>query len=439
MPRAAPHVEPMNISQFMDECRTKGSAYTYRAGIIAFLDFIYGEKQENHRFRKGMKCTDGEFKFYENLSVKYLKQKRNYGEDVKKFVQYMRRNEEVSTTISTNRAAIMKWLFKNRISLNDFDKQSIKDAMPRSVRKQTHHESFDVDQLGDVIQHLDIRVQSLVLCLASSGARIGELLNAKLSDLHDDKKPVSIYIRKTKTDVPRTVFISDEAYGSLQLWLKMREEWIRTAGERTNRKKICKKGEMDDRIFPYVRTSVYPQWRRALTKAGLYEKDSVTNRNVLSVHRLRAFNRDRVASVVGGDTAEILLGHVDNYGNTYKDTSEKTLSEKYQKCQDSLTIKNSGRVKQELKAQSDELERLRKTNQELSEKLTKATTSQTDEMGSLKAQILAMQNTMARMIARMKEDDDLIVKEHEEWGAGLSDDKKAELEKMPRPHLTVRK
>jgi regulator of replication initiation timing len=95
------------------------------------------------------------------------------------------------------------------------------------------------------------------------------------------------------------------------------------------------------------------------------EKDTETGRNSLTVHRLRAWNRDRVSSVIGPDYAEILLGHVDQYGNTYKNTTEKTLSEKYLQCEQALTIKDTGRIKHDIAVQADELQKIRQENDSL--------------------------------------------------------------------------
>ena len=272
-------------------------------------------------------------------------------------------------SISLRVAGAREWLKQNDVSLSEKEKGNIRRVMPRKVRPQTRFEFFDYEKLQALLPFLDIRMQALTLVLASSGARVGEILTTNISDIHDDTRPVSIFIRKTKTAEPRTVFITDEAYESLRAWFKVREEYIRQAGERGNSMKIKRKEGKDDRIFPFALTVIYRAWHRGLKKAGLFGRDSSTGRDELTVHRLRAWNRDRVASVIGPDYAELFLGHVDQYGNTYKNTTERALAEKYQLCQQALTIKDSGRVKHDIRVQADLISKQEQTIQELQERL----------------------------------------------------------------------
>lgn len=345
----------VSLKEFVAGCRTKGTGNAYRVGVVGFLSAIY------NKHREGRKSTDQEFEEYDRLSRQYILERRNPGKDIIVFVKKMQDDERPPKSIALRVAGVREWLKQNDIAISEKEKGNIRRVMPRRVSPQTHFEFFDYDKLQALLPFLDIRMQALTLVLASSGARVGEILSTNISDIRDDKRPVSIFVRKTKTAQPRTVFITDEAYQSLRAWFKVRDEYIRQAGERGLSMKIKRKGGKDDRIFPFALTVIYRAWHRGLKKAGLFGKDSSTGRNELTVHRLRAWNRDRVASVIGPDYAEIFLGHIDQYGNTYKDTTETTLSEKYRLCEQALTIKDSGRIKHDIRAQADVISQQEKT------------------------------------------------------------------------------
>jgi len=352
------NMDAVTLKDFVEGCRTKGTGNAYRVGIIDFLTVIYGKR------RAGRKCTDEEYEEYNSLSLRYLSEKRNTARDIVALIKWMQDTEKPPKSIAVRVTGVREWLKQNDISLSDKEKSNIRRIMPRKVRPQTRFDFFNYERLQAVLSHLDIRMQALTLVIASSGARVSEILNARTSDMHDDIRPVSIYIRKTKTSEPRTVFITDEAYEALRAWFKVRGEYLRQAGERAKSLNVEKERE-DPRLFPFKLTVIYRAWHRALRKAGLLEKDAETGRNALTVHRLRAWNRDRVSSVIGPDYAEIFLGHIDQYGNTYKDATEPTLREKYRLCQEALTIKDTERVKHDLKTQGEKVLELEQEKEKL--------------------------------------------------------------------------
>ena len=76
-----PTILEQPIQRFLDSLRTKGTSYSYRTGIVAFIDFLYG------RQRKGIGATQDEFKKYESLGQQYLTSQRDYTADVIKFLK----------------------------------------------------------------------------------------------------------------------------------------------------------------------------------------------------------------------------------------------------------------------------------------------------------------------------------------------------------------
>ena len=365
------------IADFLAGCRTTGTAYSYRSGVLLFLDVLYDHS------RKGIKSTSAEYQEYEKLAARYLKEKREHSADMVKFIQAMTKKKTPSKTIKVKVQGVREFLIHFGITFDDIEKRKIKKVLPIKTHRETNFGFMSIDKIQAILPHCDIRMQTLILCLLSSGARIGEVLSANIPDLDLDNKPITLHIRQTKTGEPRTIFFTQEAGESLKKWLKSRDAYLEMAGERSSALKIHKSAQDDKRIFPFERTTVYRAYDRALKKAGLYGRDDKTDRNVLNIHRLRAFFKVTVNPIIGTDNAELLLGHVDQYGNTYRDKDLRDLMDEYIKCGQALTISNNVRIKRdmelqsvELQTQKTELEKLRQEKDELTSRLSQLETLQ---------------------------------------------------------------
>ena len=400
------------ISDTLGGLRTKGTAYSYRSGILLFFDVIYGKT------RRSDKATSEEFQKYETLAARYLREKRDHAGDMVTFVRYMQEAKTPSKTIKIKIQGVREFFGKHDIELSEKEKREIKKVMPRRVHRETRYEFMTMEKIQAVLPHLDIRLQALALCLLSSGARISELLSAEIPDLNLNTSPFSIYLRETKTGDSRTVYITPEAGEALKKWFTVRGEYLESAGKRSRALKVYKDVHKDNRIFPFERTRVYRSWDRALIKSGLYSKDDKTNRNTLSIHRLRAFFRETTAPIIGVDAAELILGHIDGYDNTYRGMSEEKKAQQYLLCEDALTIASTKRVQRDLKAQGEKMteleherEKLRSIVQEQGERLqqleTQAATLEATKdrahSDPLYADLLAKVERMAGELAEIRE------------------------------------
>jgi integrase len=85
--------------------------------------------------------------------------------------------------------------------------------MPWGKTARTAEKDIDIETLRRIQAHMDVKEKALTLVLASSGARIVEILQAKLSDVDLTTTPPEIVLRGeySKSGDTRTVFISSEA------------------------------------------------------------------------------------------------------------------------------------------------------------------------------------------------------------------------------------
>lgn len=360
------------IRTFLDTCRTSGTAYAYRTGIIGFLDYVYGNQ------RKGRTATQAEFKKYEELAAKYLKEKRDNSVDVIGFIRKMKEGGTPPKSVNIRVCGVKGWLTEHDVILSDKQKKHIKDIAPRGTRK-TNFKFASREIIREIIAQGDSRLRALVLTLASSGCRIDEVLKLKWSDvtipdrtkISEADKLTRLFIADSKTGVSRYAWITREAEEAILEWRKATPAYLKTVRFKGKNLNIDK-SETDNRVFPYARDAARMQWLHAVKTASHYTIDERTHRNQLNIHRLRGFFKTATMPIIGADYSELLMGHSDRYGNAYRDLPEDKLATEYAKCEAALTIATVHGVGKQIASIQDE-------NQRLKERIAEMERVQTDE------------------------------------------------------------
>jgi len=88
------------------------------------------------------------------------------------------------------------------------------EALPRAIEPE------DIRIFLSVIEKP--RDWAIFLVLLRTGMRIGELLNARVEDVHMKEKRINI-IEAPKTRTGRVVYLSDDAHKALKIWLKQHD------------------------------------------------------------------------------------------------------------------------------------------------------------------------------------------------------------------------
>lgn len=237
--------------------------------------------------------------------------------------------------------------------------------------------NVDQDITGEMICRIvsgaDVRGRAIVLTLAASGLRHNELLSLKLEKKTDDDsyidmnhKPAKIYIsaKDSKNKEPRFTFITTEAKKALAEWLKVRDEYIKTAAKHTQNLKASGNIEeapdnsSDPRIFPYSDNAINSMWVTLLNRANLYT-DKKT-RNPYRIHGLRKFFISAVSYAGKKSLAEYLAGHTGYLDASYRQ-APATAAPDYKKIESVLRCCIETDVKEELTTQKAELSTLRES------------------------------------------------------------------------------
>ena len=324
------------IADFVSNCRAKSTLQAYRASVFSFLDFIY---QKNHR--KGKNATPEEQSLYSEVATRYLSEGRDYTND---FLRYIKSIREIPPlTVKLRYAAINEFFKFHDIELTKKQLGAVRSQIPlgntRTVERDIEHETVKT-----LVAHMDVRGRALCLVLASSGMRIGETLQLRLTDIDLVSEPSEITIRQeyTKTKMQRFTFISKEATIAVREWLKVRDKYLVSA-ENRNAGLIGvgigkAKSIHDDHLFPFSTQTASQMWETALKNADLYSLDPSTGRKQIHPHMLRKFFRSQLAMSCPVDIVEALMGHAGYLTDAYRRISKAQMKEAYLKNEFRVTI-----------------------------------------------------------------------------------------------------
>jgi hypothetical protein len=236
--------------------------------------------------------------------------------------------------------------------------------------------------IESAMKELDLKGRALVLTLASSGARLNEILSLKISDVDFESKPVKLTLRNTKNKQTRFTFITSEAAQCVQAWLEKRDQYLVGASRRNAglvRAGICgKKDTNTDLLFPLTDSAVNSLWENALKAANLYSQDEQTGRNQYRIHSFRKFFISQLSMAGQKTLAEHLAGHSGYLDNSYRRSGEEEAGKAYLSVQHVLTIgippefrEKATELNSQLRIQGESIEGLRAMNEKLAEQMVK--------------------------------------------------------------------
>jgi integrase len=332
------------LEKFLSGYSNASSRAGYKTAIESFLRCIYGLKKADIKAGK-IPAPD-----YNNLFELYLISKRDNDDDFKRFSEYL---IETRPALSAKQSmtAIRYAMTYHGISISKGTSQDIRrETMKGSAA--TVDRVLNTKIINAALQHTTIQGRALFLCLASSGARLNEMLSVSINDVDFNSHPVKMTFRgeNTKNGQQRYTFISDEAAAAVQEWLKVRGQYIEMSNAKS--KKLIEMGRAsvktasDTRLFPFSDASVTGWWNDALDAAGELSKDDVTGRNQLRIHGFRKFFLSQMSLIVSKEIPEFLAGHSAYLSGSYRRYDEETVAAEYLKAQHMVSITGSKQVKE---------------------------------------------------------------------------------------------
>ena len=305
------------------------------------------------------KCLGFQGSLEENAEA-YMRQKRNYEEDVKTYFASLKGKPPKSVNICLT--SVKMFLMENNVELPVLFWHRLK-GRNKGTRALMLDKVPSNAELRRILSHTDVKGKSLFLVLASSGMRIGEALKLKVEDVDLTSEPAKINIRGeyTKTGNPRIAFISSEAKEFLEEWLKIRENELKVAVKRSR----YGKAEADKRIWSFEPNTAYYIWRASVEKSGFAKKFTYNNgleRLTVHPHVLRKFFRTRMATVIPVDVVEALMGHEGYLTEVYRRYSLEDLAKFYRQGEHTLLVfadnEGVGKLRAEIEERNRQLQTL---------------------------------------------------------------------------------
>lgn len=326
------------LQEWLSTYENKDTVKSYRWGIAIFLKHVYG---------------DGDI---EVLAERYLDDSRDHAKDLMKFSTSIKKRAPKSQTLIIG--SVKVFLSEYDIELpakfwRKFKRRRKGGSKPIHVDKIPNNA-----ELRRIIAQMPIQGKALFRLLATSGARIGEVLALRLKDLKLQEEELAPHVvfraATTKGGTRRVGFMTPEAKSDIEEWLKVRDEYLVTAASRSRYYKPVK----DARLFPFSKNNTYNIWRNAVGKVGLLEKDERTNRYTVHPHVLRKWFRTRLGGAIQLDVVEALMGHEGYLTREYRRYSIEELSEFYLEGQEVLLLEvevNAAKLNGKIRKQEEQL------------------------------------------------------------------------------------
>ena len=362
------------IAAFVISYSNKSTGSGYKSAIESFLRCMNGLPKKGENGARG--AYDYELLFDQYLADK----KRDHDEDFTKFADCLK--EECASLLSARQIMTLA-----RRILED-NGAKFKGKTVRDLKREMKGGAGTVDRvmtakvIDSALKELDVKGRAIVLTLASSGARLNEILSLKFSDVDFESNPVKLTLRNTKNKQTRFTFISTEAARCVQAWLEKRDQYLVGASRRNAglvRAGICgEKNKKSNLLFPLTDSAVNALWENALKAAGLYSQDEQTGRNQYRIHSFRKFFISQLSMAGQKTLAEHLAGHAGYLDGSYRRIDEEAAGNAYLAVQHVLTIgippefrERATELNSKLKVQGESIEGLRAMNEKLAAQMVR--------------------------------------------------------------------
>ena len=262
---------------------------------------------------------------------------------------------------------IKHFYIMNNILIN---KERVSKFLGESGRKNKYR-PYTHEEIKKILDVADLRMKSVILLMASTGIRVGQIPELKLKHLQDipDKKIYKITVYEKSKEEYYT-FCSSEAYAAIQSYLNYRKN----CGEILEDESYLIREQFDINDFEQIRkksrkiakSTLKVNIHTLLRKAGLREVDpnfKFGDRNLIPMsHGFRKFwMTQAVKSKMPHEQREMLLGHKIGLASAYYRPSEDDLLDAYLVAVDNLTINEENRLKKkvdELQVKYDKIDAL---------------------------------------------------------------------------------
>jgi len=336
------------IAAYVAKYSNPSSGAGYKSSIEAFLRCMYG---------LGKTGSDGKkiAHDYERLFDQYLSdKKRDKIADITAFSACLVRESVSKQSARQQLTYAVKFLRTHGVNILKDDIQDIKREAKGGAA--TVDKVMDHNVICKALKGSDVRSRAIILMLASSGLRIGELLSLSLSDVNMNMEPAMLTVRaeNSKNGQARYTFMTNEARDAVVDYMKVRGNYIVRADKHAEVLGVSPR-KTTDLLFPVTDSSVNKIWETMLRNAGLYTRDEKSGRNQYRIHSLRKFFISQLSMAGARTLAEHLAGHTGYLDASYRQVSPEFAAREYLKLQSVLIVCIPESIKQGIKVADEKI------------------------------------------------------------------------------------
>lgn len=318
-------IMPRPISDYAE--RREKSKGTRRAVILNYIRYIYNMPE--------LSLEEGE-----KYAAEYLQQPIEWQSAT--VIDYTQVLSQTKTPSTTNNyiTLIRDWHKKNKIRFDEDTLDEIKRLLPRNFAV-TEDEPLTVEKIRTIVSHSDPLLKAFILTACSSGARIGELLSLRYDDIEYfseyDVYSFRLSRHQTKTGKPHRYFMSHEAMQSVNDFMRVRNQYLTSQMVKATRCLHKPTGDSEV-LFVLSPQSFRLKLDNATKKAGLFSRDSESNRSRIHPHSFRKFFDTQAKEIVGINMGNELVGHDEGLSKSYRRYDLRQLSDGYKRIEPYITI-----------------------------------------------------------------------------------------------------
>ncbi len=345
----------IEIDKFLDSVyvisHSQSTVKAYKLGIKHFEEFI------NATYRRSLDEILASIKTENEDPYKILNE----------FVVFLDKKGKMPNTIKLSLTGIRGFLRHCGVKIYTEDFRA-RVKIPKAIR--TREEPLTKEIILRVLNNTPPKLRTIILVAASTGMRIGEIIQLKISDIDFESKPTRIRIRgeTTKTRESREAFLTSEATKALKDYLTRYLDWNENSKNDTW---IFITGKSKSGPAPDIKSiagNLANQMKKHISNVPELSKVHDNGVHMIHFHAFRKYFRTVVGNAVGRDFAEALMGH-HFYLDTYYNLPEDKKREMYLKAEPYLTISDFTKIERELVSVTERQKELEKNYLELLQKL----------------------------------------------------------------------
>ena len=240
--------------------------------------------------------------------------------------------------------------------------EDVKRRFRTPKREVFYEEGLTKAKINRLLHSSPPKLQVAILLTCSSGLRIGEMVQLKLSDIDFSTTPTTIRARRetTKTRETRFTHITSEATKVLNDYL---ERTLPKTSQHTGDPYLFLNYQGEEGSHDYhkavisTRGTFMNMLRELATSIPELSTRNENGQYNIHFHAFRKYFRTTVGNVCGRDFAEELMGH-GFYMDTYYQLSVEKRREMYLKAEPHLTVSDFKAVEKDMKVLSTKYQNL---------------------------------------------------------------------------------